>query len=94
MPPTPTLHPRSRRPAATAGALLALAGAAALALPAAAAPAAVEPPSGMADALLRHDLIALFAVVAGLLLHTGAAHLLHEAGEAGPIKGGAGSQSW
>jgi len=31
---------------------------------------------------------ALFAFVAGLLLHTGAAHLLHEAGAAGPLKGG------
>ncbi|MEQ8434666.1 MAG: ZIP family metal transporter [Oceanicaulis sp.] len=32
---------------------------------------------------------ALFAVVAGLLLHTGAAHLLHEAESAGAVKGGA-----
>jgi ZIP family zinc transporter len=32
---------------------------------------------------------ALFAVVAGLLLHTGAAHLLHEAESAGAMKGGA-----
>ena len=30
---------------------------------------------------------ALFALVAGLLLHVGAAHLLHEAGEAGLVKG-------
>ena len=40
-------------------------------------------------ALDSETLGALFAVVAGLLLHTGAAHLLHEAGEAGPVKGGA-----
>ncbi|MGX6648743.1 ZIP family metal transporter [Maricaulaceae bacterium MS644] len=32
---------------------------------------------------------ALFAIVAGLLLHTGAAHLLHEAESAGAVKGGA-----
>lgn len=32
---------------------------------------------------------ALFAIVAGLLLHTGAAHLLHEAESAGAMKGGA-----
>lgn len=31
----------------------------------------------------------LFAVVAGVLLHVGAAHLLHEAGEAGALRGGA-----
>ncbi|MCP2669662.1 ZIP family metal transporter [Maricaulaceae bacterium EIL42A08] len=30
----------------------------------------------------------LFAIVAGLLLHVGAAHLIHEAGEAGALKGG------
>lgn len=30
----------------------------------------------------------LFAFVAGLLLHTGAAHLLHEAGDAGAVRGG------
>ncbi len=30
----------------------------------------------------------LFAVVAGLLLHVGAAHLIHEAGEAGAVRGG------
>ncbi|MGJ3232154.1 MAG: ZIP family metal transporter [Oceanicaulis sp.] len=41
------------------------------------------------SALDSETLGALFAVVAGLLLHTGAAHLLHEAGEAGPVKGGA-----
>ena len=31
----------------------------------------------------------MFAVVAGLLLHVGAAHLIHEAGEAGVLRGGA-----
>jgi len=41
------------------------------------------------SALDAETLGVLFAFVAGLLLHTGAAHLLHEAGEAGPIKGGA-----
>ncbi|MFP4519981.1 MAG: ZIP family metal transporter [Oceanicaulis sp.] len=40
-------------------------------------------------ALEPQTLGALFAVVAGLLLHTGAAHLLHEAGAAGPFRGGA-----
>ncbi|MEQ8404060.1 MAG: hypothetical protein RKE49_03100 [Oceanicaulis sp.] len=51
-----------------------------------AAAAIAGPQTGALDS---QTLGALFAVVAGLLLHTGAAHLLHEAGEAGPVKGGA-----
>lgn len=42
-----------------------------------------------AGALNEGTLGVLFAIVAGVLLHVGAAHLLHEAGEAGALRGGA-----
>jgi zinc transporter ZupT len=42
-----------------------------------------------AGALDEGTLGVLFAVVAGILLHVGAAHLLHEAAEAGAVRGGA-----
>jgi zinc transporter ZupT len=48
--------------------------------------AAVSAP--FATALDSQTLGMMFAIVAGLLLHVGAAHLIHEASEIGPIKGG------
>ena len=48
------------------------------------AAAATAPFAGTLDA---GTLGALFALVAGVLLHVGAAHLLHEASHAGPVKG-------
>lgn len=48
--------------------------------------AAISAP--FASALDPQTLGVLFALVAGLLLHVGAAHLIHEAAEAGALRGG------
>lgn len=51
--------------------------------------AAASGAAPFAGALDEATLGVLFAIVAGILLHVGAAHLLHEASEAGALKGGA-----
>lgn len=51
--------------------------------------AAASGAAPFAGALDESTLGVLFALVAGILLHVGAAHLLHEAAEAGAVKGGA-----